>query len=97
MKPIQGLVRSILNGPRFKSSRLSLDIKIFDFNDDLFSSLQVFQVSHFGHKCHKGRRHHTIILSMTCLKKHQNDTSKTPSKTGLRRRNHLMKSKNIFP
>jgi hypothetical protein len=57
-----------------------LHIKITHFNDDLFSSLQVSQVFHFGHKCHKHHKQHTIILPMSCLeqrhKEHFKDTIK---------------------
>jgi hypothetical protein len=76
---------------RKKSQQKLLHIKITHFNDDLLSSLQV---SHFGRKC---RKHHTFILPMSCLERHHKEHLKTPSETGLRRRNHLMKSTNIFP
>ena len=80
-----------------------LHIKITHFNDDLLSSLQLSQVSHFGCKC--------LFLSISVVSvayiiqssfqyRFSNDitrTLETPSKTCLRRRNHLMRSTKHFP
>jgi hypothetical protein len=37
------------------------------------------QVSHFGRKCHK---YNTVILPMSCLRRHYQEHLKTPQKTG---------------
>jgi hypothetical protein len=55
-----------------------LHIKITHFNDDLLCHYKL-QVFHFGHKC---RKHHTVILPMSCLEQHHKEHLKTPSKTG---------------
>jgi hypothetical protein len=52
-------------------TNLVLHIKITHFNDYLLSSLQVL---HFGHKCHKCRKYHAVILPMSYFERHHKNT-----------------------